>query len=191
MFTGIVSQIGEVTNISETEGIKKFTVKCLKSLNLKVGDSVAINGACMTATSIKGNTFTFDTISESLSKTNLNLLTKGSKINLELPLKANQKLDGHIVQGHVDETAKVKSMTKNLLTLNTPKNLKKYIAMKGSVTLNGVSLTVSKLTSSTFSVSLIPHTLKTTNLANIKSGDLINLEIDILARYLEQLTKTK
>lgn len=191
MFTGIVSQLGRVEKITKQIGGKRFTIAPTKKLTLKKGDSVAINGACMTICEIEQNTFSFDAIDESLNKTNLNLLNIDDQVNLEMPLKINQGLDGHIVQGHIDTMAIVKEIKENLFTIKTPKKLSKYIAQKGSVTLNGVSLTISKLTNEDFSVSIIPYTLKNTNLSQLKKGDKINLEIDILARYLEQLTKRK
>ena len=191
MFTGIVSQLGRVKKITKQIGGKRFIIAPTKKLKLKKGDSIAINGACMTICEIEQNTFSFDAIDESLNKTNLNLLNIDDQVNLEMPLKINQGFHGHIVQGHVDTMATVKEINENLFTIETPKKLSKYIAQKGSVTLNGVSLTVSKLTNEDFSVSIIPYTLKNTNFFQLKKGDEINLEIDILARYLEQLTKRK
>jgi len=145
----------------------------------------------MTITKIKSKTFTFEAIPESLEKTNLANLVKNSKVNLEPALKLNQDIDGHLVLGHIDDTAKVISLKNEeehiILKMKTPKTLKQYITHKGSISINGVSLTISNCTKTSFSVDLIPHTLKLTNLSNLKKDDRVNIEIDMIARYLKGL----
>jgi len=192
MFTGIIEEIGIVKNISPEKNVSIFEIETKSILkNKKIGDSIAVNGACMTITNIQKKIFSFDVMAESLEKTNLKNLKKSDKVNLESALKLNQSLDGHIVQGHIDATGIVQSLKKIkkhvILEIKFPKNLKKYIAYKGSITINGVSLTISDTKAETFKVDLIPHTLKITNLGKLKKHDKVNLEVDIIARYLETL----
>ncbi len=194
MFTGIIEEMGKVETISTEKGNKNFVISTKKILNgKKIGDSITVNGACCTITKKQNTNFTFAAIPETLKKTNLDSLKKGNLVNLEGSLTLNKALDGHIVQGHVDTKAKIikleQSSKKNQLTIQLPQKVKKYLALKGSITINGVSLTVSDLKNSSFSVDLIPYTLKETNLGLLKKNDYINLEIDIIARYLENLIK--
>lgn len=187
MFTGIITETGKTLKIKKGKKAWTFTIQTKSILkDKKIGDSIAINGACVTITGIKGKNFNFDAIPETLKLTNLRDLKKGSKVNLEPSLKLNQSLDGHFVQGHIDETGTVMSFKKEKLTIKFPQKLAKYLAFKGSVAINGVSLTISDLKKDTFSVELIPHTLKMTNLGELKKGDKVNLEIDMIARYLER-----
>ncbi len=199
MFTGIIQELGEIQKIESQKTIKTFTVKTNSSflINKKIGDSIAVNGVCVSITKKNKNHFTFDAIKETLNKTNFNELKKNKKINLESSLKINQSLDGHIIQGHVDGIGKIKNLkisNKNnisFLEITLPEILEKYIAFKGSISINGVSLTISDLTEKTFRVDLIPHTIKKTNLQFLKKNDKVNLEIDIIARYLERLLNCK
>lgn len=196
MFTGIISETGKITKIEQGEKSTTFTIETTNILkDKKIGDSIAINGACMTITSIQANIFTFDTITESLNRTNFGDIKKNDEVNLEPALTLNQALDGHLVQGHVDTTGEVLELSekenRSTLTINLPKEISKYLAFKGSITINGVSLTVSDLQEKHFSVDLIPHTLEKTNLGKLKKGDKVNLEIDIIARYLERLVTEK
>lgn len=194
MFTGITREVGEVTALNKKNGPLSVTVLAPKTIKGKqVGESIAVNGVCVTITSIKNDSFGFDLMEESIDKSNLGNLKEKDPVNLEPALKINQSLDGHIVQGHIDTTTKVKeteeSESQTKIFFEIPKEIEKYIAFKGSITINGVSLTVCELGKEEFTVALIPHTLKTTNLGKLKKGDKVNLEVDIMARYMERLMK--
>lgn len=193
MFTGIITELGTVKLVEKEEKIAHFLISAPETVKgKKIGDSIAVNGACMTITELNDQDFSFDCIEESLQKTNLGELKLGDKVNLEAALKFNQSLDGHIVQGHVDTRGIVEEVSKSekncTLTIAIPLEISKYISIKGSITINGVSLTVTKVQRERFSVELIPHTMEKTNLQFLKKGDKVNLEIDIIARYLERLT---
>ena len=182
MFTGIVEETGFIKSFDG----KRLVVECSKVLEgTKIGDSISIDGCCQTVTSMTSNTFSADVSAETLR------ITKGFKtgecVNLERALTPQTRMGGHIVQGHVDGTAKYRGD----MTFEVPRELDKYIVYKGSITVNGVSLTVSKNQNSTFSVAIIPHTLENTNLKYLKTGDLVNIETDILGRYVEKFLSTK
>lgn len=196
MFTGIVEKTGEIQKISNGKNTKIFVVKAGSVLKTKkIGQSISVNGVCVTITAIKNGSFTFDAMPETLEKTNLGKLKINDIVNLEPALKLNGELDGHFVQGHVDAQGKVVSLKKEkkhmILTIEFPKEISQYLAFKGSIAINGVSLTVSRLESKTFSVDLIPHTLAKTNLGKLKKGDKVNLEADVIARYLKRLLDCK
>lgn len=196
MFTGIIQETGEITKIEKHAAKTTFEVTSKKAITgKKIGESIAINGACMTITQINEGSFTFDTITESLKKTNLSKLKKGDKVNLEPTLTLNQGIDGHLVLGHVDTTTEVIELSttekETKLTIKIPADLKQHIAYKGSITINGASLTISELTDDTLSVNLIPLTLEITNFAQLKPGDLVNIEIDMISRYLERLLQNR
>lgn len=182
MFTGIVEEIGLIKSFDG----HRLVVECSKVLDgTQVGDSIAIDGCCQTVVDMNSNTFTADVSSETLR------ITKGFKtgeaVNLERALTPNTRMGGHIVQGHVDGVAKYIGD----MTFELPQELDKYIVYKGSVTVNGVSLTVSKNVNQTFSVAIIPHTLDNTNLKYLKSGDFVNIETDIIGRYIEKFLSTQ
>lgn len=201
MFTGIIREIGVIkSKTTPHNGVTTFTIGS-KKLHPRPGDSIAINGVCLTVAKKTPGTFTVEAITETLKRTNLGLLESGSKVNLEPALKVGDSLDGHIVSGHIDDTVKILAMRashgtrrssamnqtrKNdvKMTLQLPKNLSRFIAEKGSVTLNGVSLTVTATKQGAFTVALIPYTLKETNLGQLKTGSIINLEVDLIARYI-------
>lgn len=192
MFTGIIQELGKILKVEKGKNSTRFTVQTKNLLHdKKIGDSIAVNGTCITITGIKKTTFAFEAIAETLTRTNLQSIKKDSKVNLETALRSHQSLDGHIVQGHIDTTGTVKSLHNNRLTINFPPNIAKYLAFKGSITVNGVSLTISDLEEENFSVDLIPHTAKTTNLGDLKKGDQVNLEVDLIARYLESLLNNR
>ena len=177
MFTGIVEETGFIKSFDG----KKLVIECKNILDgTKIGDSIAIDGCCQTVTAMSYNTFSADVSSETLR------ITKGFKagecVNLERALTPQTRMGGHIVQGHVDGTAKYLGD----MTFEVSKDLDKYIVYKGSITVNGVSLTVSKNINNTFAVAIIPHTLENTNLKYLKTGDLVNIETDILGRYVEK-----
>ena len=182
MFTGIVEETGFIKSFDG----KKLVIECKNVLDgTKIGDSIAIDGCCQTVISLTSNTFITDVSSETLH------ITKGFKtgecVNLERALTFQTRMGGHIVQGHVDGTAKYLGN----MTFNVPLELDRYIVYKGSITINGVSLTVSKSQNNTFSVAIIPHTLETTNLKYLKTGEFVNIETDILGRYVEKFLSTK
>ncbi len=184
--------MGKITEARRKGGPLVFTIHAPKTLkDKKIGESIAVNGVCVTIVSIKNSTFTCEIMKESADRSNLGELEKNDKVNLEPATKLNESLDGHFVQGHVDTTTKVEKIeesdSQTKITFKLPKKISKYLAFKGSISINGVSLTICEIDEKTFSVALIPHTLKTTNLGNLKKGDKVNLEVDIIARYLEKL----
>lgn len=192
MFTGIIQELGEVTNIEDKQNLKIFTIKSSKVVkDKKIGDSIAHNGACLTITDFTEEGYKCEAIEETLKVTNLGSLKVGDIVNLEESLKMGSSLDGHFVQGHVDNMGTVADWKENNLEIIFPPELAKYLSYKGSVTINGVSLTISKLNEKSLEVSLIPHTLEHTNLGKLKKNDKVNLEIDMLARYLESLLNSK
>jgi riboflavin synthase len=188
MFTGIISEIGEVV------GTRPFTVRALNSAaGLTIGGSIAVNGACLTATQVDDGTFTADVVDETLRRTNLGDLNPGSRVNLELPLAAGRPLDGHLVQGHVDATTRVTALENvesgREATFGLPRDLAVYIAEKGSVAVDGISLTVAAVDGDFFKVALIPHTLEETIAKWYDAGTVVNIEVDLVARYLERLVR--
>jgi len=196
MFTGIIQELGKVKSIEEREEIKTFTIEAAKVLKGKdIGDSIAVNGACMTITDLSPSSFKFDAIKESLEKTNLKTLEVGSIVNLEPAMRLEQTVDGHLVQGHVDCTSEVFKIIQEgentVISIKIPKEMKKYLAFKGSITVNGVSLTVARLEENSFNVAIIPHTMAATNFQYFSPGEVVNLEADLIARYLESLFNAK
>ncbi len=196
MFTGIIKELGIIKKITNKKKATTFEVQTKKILKgKKIGDSIAVNGICVTITKISKQNFHFDAIPETIALTNLKNIKPNTELNLEPALTLSQSIDGHLVQGHIDTTGTVKSLsqTKNrvILTIAFPQEIAKYLAFKGSITINGVSLTISDLQQQTFSVDLIPHTLKITNLGKFKKKDKVNLEVDLLARYLKRLLDDK
>lgn len=196
MFTGIIQKMGTVKKISTQNGITTLNISVPAfAQKMKIGDSISIDGSCLTISQKTMNNFSVQAIPETLEKTIIKNYKIGQKVNLELPLKMNQGLDGHLVTGHIDLAAKIKEIKKNgaskILNIEFPITMAKYFAMKGSVTVNGVSLTISKIHTDSFEVSLIPLTQKITNLGTIKKGEEVNIEIDLIVRYLENLLNGK
>ena len=194
MFTWLITEIGTVTAISRGATSAIFTIKAPTSVaGLAVGDSIAVNGVCLTATSTSADSFTADVMVQTLALTSLSQVAAGSQVNLELAAKLDARMGGHIVQGHVDGTGTVLQIAPGekwvQLDLAVPENLMKYVVAQGSMTLDGVSLTVGALEDGTnvVTVWLIPETLAKTNLGGKKPGDLLNIEVDILAKYVERL----
>lgn len=187
MFTGIARAIGKIKNKKQTRSSVIFEIE-KKSLVLKIGDSVSVNGACLTVIKKNNTSFWIDVMPETLKKTNLGQLNAGSSVNLEPALKLKDSLSGHFVTGHVDNVSKVikkeKTRRGEILTIKFPKKLKPFIAKKGSIAINGVSLTVASVSSNLCTIALIPFTARNTNLGALKKGDYVNIEIDIIARYL-------
>ena len=193
MFTGLIAELGKVSAISKGESSAIFTINAPALINeIKLGDSVAVNGVCLTATEIFGTSFTADVMVQTLSITSLAQLTVGSGVNLELAAQLNARMGGHMVAGHVDGVATVVALTPGekwlQLDIQVPKQLSKYIVNQGSIALDGVSLTVGEITESDLvTVWLIPETLERTNLAGKQPGDLVNVEVDLIAKYVERL----
>ena len=198
MFTGLVAELGTITSIHKGETSAVFTINAPVLISeIKEGDSVAVSGVCLTATSVSGTTFTADVMVQTLALTSLSQAVFGSPVNLELAALATSRLGGHIVQGHVDGVAKVIGLTPGdkwaQFDVEVPAHLSKYIVNQGSICLDGVSLTVGEIndTNNVLTVWLIPETLERTNLSSKKSGDLVNVEVDVLAKYVERLLAKK
>jgi riboflavin synthase len=189
MFTGLVADLGTVTAVDAGEDGARLTVAT--TLELREGDSVAVNGVCLTATSAPGGAFTADVMQETLRRSSLGALTTGSRVNLELPLRAADRLGGHFVQGHVDGLGTVWDVREegfsHVVTIGAPPEIMRYVIEKGSIAVDGVSLTVSGLGDDWFQVSLIPETLERTILGAATTGTPVNLEADVLAKYIERL----
>lgn len=195
MFTGIVEEIGIIKSFSKRDNNALVSVGCKKVLDgAKIGDSIAINGVCQTVISFDKSNFCAEVSSETLAVTNFSSLKTGDAVNLERALTLSDRLGGHLVSGHVDGLAKIKNIQKQSdfynIKFEAPKELVKYIVKKGSVTLNGISLTVAEIVLVEFSVAVIPHTFENTNLKMLKSGDFVNIEVDILAKYVEKFLST-
>lgn len=196
MFTGIVEEIGTVVSISK--GVQSFKLTLQGDVIFKdmhIGDSIAVNGVCLTVTTKTSNTFTVDVMAETLRRSSLGSLTNGSKVNMERAMAANGRFGGHIVSGHIDGTGEIESFVKEdnavWVTIKTPAKILKYIIEKGSITIDGISLTVAYVDSHGFKVSLIPHTAANTTLLNKKPGDIVNLENDIVGKYIDKLLHFK
>lgn len=193
MFTGIISAIGNITAIEHKGGDCHLTINTgkLSLSDTQLGDSIAVNGVCLTAVELGKQYFCADVSNETLSRSTLKSAVVGTVVNLELALTPSTRMGGHIVSGHVDgigELVELKPDARSWrLTFKVPDELAKYIAEKGSITINGISLTVNAVNGALFSVNIVPHTLKETTLADIKVGNQVNLEVDLLARYLERL----
>jgi riboflavin synthase len=193
MFTGIITAIGNITAIEPKGGDCRLTINTgkLPLSDTQLGDSIAVNGVCLTAIELGKQHFCADVSNETLSRSTLKQAVVGTPVNLELALTPTTRLGGHIVSGHVDgigELVEQKPDARSVrLTFKAPDELAKYIAEKGSICIDGISLTVNSVNGAAFSVNIVPHTLKETTLAGIKAGDKVNLEVDLLARYLERL----
>ena len=194
MFTGLIGELGSITAIEKSESSAVFTINAPKLISeIAVGDSVALNGVCLTATAISGTTFSADVMVQTLSLTSLSQLIVSSPVNLELAAQLNARMGGHMVQGHVDGVAKVVGLTPGdkwaQFDITVPSHLAKYIVNQGSICLDGVSLTVGGIDDSNnvLTLWLIPETLAATNLSAKKAGDLVNVEVDVLAKYVERL----
>lgn len=193
MFTGIVEETGVVKGVisGECGSIRIKAYKILEDMN--IGDSIAVNGVCLTVTEFNNNEFTADVMAETMRKTNLGKLTMGDSVNLERAMKANGRFGGHIVSGHIDGVGVIENFKqeKNAvwITVSASQDILKYIVHKGSIAIDGVSLTVAYIDNKVFKVSLIPHTGKETILLKKKVGSLVNLENDIISKYVEKLIK--
>ncbi|WP_295717549.1 riboflavin synthase [uncultured Oscillibacter sp.] len=192
MFTGIVEEIGVIRQIRRGAHSSVLTIGADTVLSdLKIGDSVAVNGVCLTATSLGSDSFTADVMHETLRRSSLGSLAPGSRVNLERAMAANGRFGGHIVSGHIDGTGSVLSQRREdnavWVTIKTPAPLLRYIVEKGSIAIDGVSLTVAAVTDTDFSVSIIPHTGAQTILLGKKPGEPVNLECDVIGKYVEKM----
>ena len=192
MFTGIIEEIGKVERIQKDSRNCKLSIKASKILtDIHLGDSIAVNGICLTVTHFNHQAFTVDVMNETWGRTALTLLKHGSEVNLERALSVNGRLGGHIVTGHIDGTGKISSIKKDdnavWYQINTQKEILDLIVEKGSITIDGISLTVAKVSKVNFSVSVIPHTLEQTILKSKQVGSTVNLENDILGKYVQKL----
>lgn len=192
MFTGIVEELGTVVSISKGAKSSKLTLQGnIIFSDMHIGDSIAVNGVCLTVTEKTSNTFTVDVMAETLRRSSLGTLSKGSRVNMERAMAANGRFGGHIVSGHIDGTGEIESFVKEdnavWVTVKTPAKLLKYIIEKGSIAIDGISLTVAYVDDRCFKVSLIPHTGANTTLLTKKEGDIVNLENDIVGKYIDKL----
>ncbi len=190
MFTGLIQEVGTITSLESNAEGKVFVIDAPKLISeIKIDDSVATNGVCLTATKISGTSFRVQAVHMTLEKTSLGNLQAGDKVNLELSLRASDRLGGHMVQGHVNGLGKIKNIeTKGEnweMEVVFPPELRKYMILEGSIALDGTSLTIAKLTPESLTVSLIPHTLEKTSLGRKKVGDHLNIEVDMVAKYIE------
>ena len=195
MFTGIIEEVGIVRSITKGSLSAILDISCSKVLeDTKVGDSIAVNGVCLTVTSLEETSFTADVMAETLRRSSLGELSKGSKVNLERAMQFNGRFGGHIVSGHIDGTGTIISTKKEgnatWVEVGTSPEILRFIIQKGSITIDGISLTVAKLTDKSFSVSIIPHTGSETTLLTKKIGSIVNLENDIVGKYVEKFTVT-
>ncbi|GAQ55854.1 riboflavin synthase [Streptomyces acidiscabies] len=192
MFTGIVEELGEVTAVETLDDASRFRLRGpVVTDGAKHGDSIAVNGVCLTVVEHEGDEFTADVMAETLDRSSLGALTVGSRVNLERPMALGARLGGHIVQGHVDGTGQVLARTPSenweIVKVSLPAELSRYVVEKGSITVDGISLTVVEAASDYFTVSLIPTTLDLTTLGRKQPGEPVNLEVDVVAKYVERL----
>jgi len=191
VFTGLVADLGTVSDVVATADGVRLQVATSLAAELSEGDSVAVNGVCLTAVSADAQAFTAEVMNETLRRSSLAEVSAGGRVNLELPLRAQDRLGGHVVQGHVDGVGSVSGVEDDgfarVVTIKAPAGLLRYVVEKGSIAVDGVSLTVSSVSPDTFAVSLIPETLERTNLGAAAPGTPVNLEVDVLAKYVEKL----
>jgi riboflavin synthase len=196
MFTGIVEEKGRVVRLLPADqGFRIEIDGPLVATGLAVGDSIAVNGVCLTVVASTSTGFAADVVKETLDRTNLGALQPGSSVDLERPMLASGRFDGHIVQGHVDGVGRVEHVTPEgegvRMAITIPDRMERFVVEKGSVTVDGVSLTIARLAGSSFEVALIPHTLAVTVLGERLPGDLVNLEVDVIAKYVERLLEER
>jgi len=191
MFTGLVAGMGSVQALRRDDDGVRLQVRTELAAGLAPGDSIAVNGVCLTAVEVDGGAFSADVMAETLRRSSLGPLAEGDHVNLELPLRAGDRLGGHMVQGHVDATGSVESVNDDgfarVVRISAPPGVLRYVVEKGSIAVDGVSLTVSAVDDGGFEVSLIPETLERTTLGSAAPGRVVNLEVDVLAKYVEKL----
>jgi len=190
VFTGLVADLGHVAGIERSGDGARVRIETALADQLQAGDSVAVNGVCLTAAEVDGGSFSAEAMNETLARTSLGELDAGTEVNLELPLRVGDRLGGHMVQGHVDGVGRIVGLSEDgfarRVSVEAPEEVLRYIVQKGSITVDGVSLTVAEVDARSFTVSLIPETLERTNLGRIQRGKPVNLEVDVLAKYVEK-----
>jgi riboflavin synthase len=192
VFTGLIEAVGVVQEVDLNRGTPRITIRSPQlAAQLKTGDSIAVSGVCLTVLELTTGTFAADLAAETLARTSLAHLSNGAQVNLELPTRAGAPLGGHVVQGHVDGMAKVISLERNpgaddwMLTLEIPPAMERYVVEKGSIAIEGISLTVAAIAGGHMTIAIIPHTYSVTNLSSVKTGQAVNVELDVLAKYAE------
>jgi riboflavin synthase len=195
VFTGLVADLGTVAEVHATADGVRLAIESPLASELSEGDSIAVNGVCLTAVGLCGTRFGADVMHETLRRSSLGEVSAGARVNLELPLRAADRLGGHVVQGHVDAVGVISAVREEgfarVLRVQAPAEVLRYVVQKGSIAVDGVSLTVAALEDSAFEVSLIPETLERTNLGTAGEGTPVNLEVDVLAKYVERLVATR
>ncbi len=196
MFTGIIEEIGTISAIIRGRVSASLTIKAqLVNSDLSIGDSINTNGTCLTVTEFNTNSFTVDVMAETMRRTNLDLLKSGSHVNLERALQLSDRLGGHMLSGHIDGIGTITQINQEEIatwfTISADKEILKYVIKKGSVAIDGISLTVADLTDSSFRISIIPHTAKETTLLSKKAGEVVNIENDLTAKYIEKFITGK
>lgn len=196
MFTGIVETMGVITDATDLDGGRRFVITSPEIAGgLSIGASIAVQGACLTATHRTDSTFTVELVSETLARTSLGGISEDDRVNLERAMSANGRFDGHLVQGHVDGVGTVRRVTPDgrgaRISIDCQPALLRYVVQKGSITVDGVSLTVAQLDENGFEIALIPHTLAATTLGSLSPSSPVNLEVDILAKYVERLMEAR
>jgi riboflavin synthase len=196
MFTGIIEAVGKVAKIEQRGENRRITIHASGiGKELKIGDSVAVSGVCLTALDIKTDSFAADLAPETWNRTSFSRIPEGAKVNLELPMKADGRFGGHVVQGHVDGVGRLITLERIAesdnwwLHIEVPPEVEKYTVFKGSITIEGISLTVAKLDGTRCTIAIIPHTVEMTNLGSLRPGDPLNLEADLIAKYVEKMMK--
>ena len=191
MFTGLVQRVGAVAGVERSDAGARITIETPLVAELSAGDSIAINGVCLTVVELNGGSFAAEAMNETLARSSLGDLAPGSEVNLELPLRATDRLGGHVVQGHVDGVGTIEEASADgfarRIRVEAPADVLRYVVEKGSIAVDGVSLTVTEVDERSFTVSLIPETLQRTNLGQLEAGSRLNLEVDVLAKYVEKL----
>ena len=198
MFTGLIQQTGEIAALERAGTQTRITVRAKNiAKELKTGDSVAVSGVCLTALDIGEEQFSADLAKETLERTSLRQLKPGALVNLELPARAQDRMGGHVVQGHVDGTGRIMSLEKVKyhedwrLVVEIPREMERYVAPQGSIAVEGISLTVASIEGERVEMAIIPHTWEATNLKTLKVGDPVNIEVDVLAKYAEKMARGK
>ena len=194
MFTGIIEEVGHVMRVAQGSGTRGLTVSCKQLANsLRKGDSIAVSGVCLTAVEIRPESVSFDLAEETWRKTSFSRIREGALVNLELPMRADGRFGGHIVQGHVDGAGTfmaldpIEGAEDYWLRIEIPPELARYAISKGSLSIEGISLTVAKIDGTQVTVAIIPHTIAATNLKSLRPGDAVNLEVDMIAKYVEKM----
>lgn len=196
MFTGLIEEVGRVEKITQKAGQHRLTVSASRLVDeLKTGDSISVSGTCLTAVEVGANSFVADLAAETWARTSFSRIHEGALVNLELPMRADGRFGGHLVQGHVDGTGKFLALdpipggNDFWLRLEIPRELERYVVHKGSLAVEGISLTVAQLEGTTVTIAIIPHTVEMTNLKSLRPGDPVNLEVDLVAKYVEKMVR--